>query len=399
MAISLLSGTPIASAGQDTLTRASVSDEEFLQVATESSADLCSNPSPEATRCITLKQPEVASATTASTAVPRSRLSMPQPGEINAAAEPDCEGFWRANSCVDVTWGYIVYEVINGVPGRQLGHQDLRFAVGVAWSWNSLSWSLRSAVKTTNASGTELPAGARGVISNGCAKGGGTVCDSGGGSYTVDLLTGVTHEQSWEPRTVGAVAGTTPTVQSLLGYVGPWMVVQPRGAPGSTVSLNVAEVDGIHGRCDNKVRIYPGCVAAENPAVITYDAIALPKVTEVAQHVYDAQASLSPYHWGWYGKGYPMKLGDAATEAANRAVACPTGGTPPGLSCDEFPIARSEEGAASGYPYSVRYVSPEANSSQGGQTSAYIGYSRILLEEEFWLIAFLPDGRTSWDPR
>ena len=91
---------------------------------------------------------------------------------------------------------------------------------------------------------------------------------------------------------------------SLGGYIGAWLVVSSTGAPGSSISLNIAEVNGVKGRCDRVVRTTPGCVASENPAVITYDSVAYPKVAEVAEHVYDAQASL-PYQLGMVWRWLP----------------------------------------------------------------------------------------------
>ncbi|WP_169308136.1 NucA/NucB deoxyribonuclease domain-containing protein [Saccharomonospora viridis] len=310
-------------------------------------------------------------------------------------AEPDCEtGFLRWNSCRYVEWGYNVWEVVNGVPTKRIGYQTYLFSTEVGWNHLSLNWSLRSTISVLDAWGTEA-VGAQGVVSNGCARDP-LVCTDNGGSCSVFLEKGHSYFQDWEQWETGPVSQGAGSSSSLGGYIGAWLVVSSTGAPGSSISLNIAEVNGVKGRCDRVVRTTPGCVASENPAVITYDSVAYPKVAEVAEHVYDAQASL-PYNWGWYGVGSPLTLGDGATETANRAVSCPPGGTPTGKSCDEYPIAKSNEGAASGYAYSVRYVAPEANSSQGGLTSAYIGYSRIMLNEEFWVLAILPDGRNSWD--
>lgn len=393
-AAAIVGVVPSADAATEPTARPSTA--EFQQLARGASQNTCLNLAADYTgQCVVTKPLTRAKNFTASTGTARQSAIMPT-GAIGSQvnAEPQCPGFWRANSCTGLDWGYIVYEVINGVPGRQLGSENLYFDTRVGWNYNTLTWSLRTSVKVTNATGTEIP-GSTGVMSNGCARDT-LVCDPGGASYAVKLLSGVTESQAWEQRETGVVSQGTGNYVNLSGYVGPWLVVTPTGAPASKVSLNAAEYNGVVGRCDRIVRSYPGCVAAENPADIAYDSTVYPKVTEVAQHVYDAEGSLAP-HYGWYGVGQALTLGNDATEAANRKVACPAGGTPTGLSCDEYPIARSREGAASGGPYSVRYVAPEANNSQGGQTQNYISYCRIMEDEEFWVIAFLPDGRNSWD--
>ncbi|MCR6484005.1 hypothetical protein M8542_14365 [Amycolatopsis sp. OK19-0408] len=394
-AVTVVAGfAPAASADDQPAVRPSTA--QFQQLAAQASQNTCAGLAPSFTgRCVATKPLTKATNFTASvTSAGKSAVMTTGATGARVNAEPQCPGFWRANSCMGLNWGYIVYEVINGVPGKQIGSEDLYFDTRVGWNWNSLNWSLRTSVKVTNATGTELP-GATGVMSNGCARDT-LVCDPGGASYAVKLLTGVTESQGWEQRETGVVSQGTGNYVNLSGYVGPWLVVTPAGAPASKVSMNASEYNGVVGRCDRIVRKSPGCVAAENPADIAYDATIYPKVAEVAQHVYDAEGSLAP-HYGWYGVGQPLTLGNDATEAANRNVACPSGGTPPGKSCDEYPIARSREGAASGGPYSVEYVIPEANSSQGAQTANYIGYCRIMEQEAFWVIAFLPDGRNSWD--
>jgi len=373
------------------------SDHNFVSVAAESSKNLCQNVTKGMSRCITVSPlTQRTSPSSARNLAARTTAKPRSDSQAGTLIEPDCDfGFIRWNSCSIVDLGYDVWEVVNGVPTSIIGWMDLSFHTRVGWDYLSLNWSLRNTLTTVDAWGTEAAGPVFGGVSDGCIADP-LVCDSlSGGSYSVDLERGKSSPQSWEQHETGFVSHGGSSV-NLAGYVGAWLVVEPRGAPGQTVSLNSSPYNGIDGRCDRVVRATPGCVAAENWAPITYDSTAFPLVTEVAQHIYDAEASL-PGNPGWLGRGTALTLGDAATENANRAVACPPGGTPPGLSCDEYPIARAREGAASGRPYSVRYVSPSANSSQGGQTSAYIGYGRIMLNEQFWVLAILPDGRDSWD--
>lgn len=390
---------PAVAAGpaDDPIGYALASDHNFVSIAAESSKNLCQNATKEMNRCITVS-PMTHRASPSSTRNPAARATAKPrgDGQNGTLTEPDCDfGFIRWNSCSIVDWGYEVWQVVNGVPTSIIGWMDLSFSTRVGWDYLSLNWSLRNTLTTVDAWGTEAAGPVIGGVSDGCVADP-LVCDSlSGGSYSVSLQRGKSFPQSWEQHETGFVSHGGSSV-NLAGYVGAWLVVEPLGTPGQTVSLNSSPYNGIDGRCDRVVRSTPGCIAAENWAPITYDSTAFPLVTEVAQHVYDAEWSL-PDNPGWLGIGIGLTLGDGATENANRGVACPPGGTPPGLSCDEYPIARSHEGAASGRPYSVRYVSPSANSSQGGQTSAYIGYSRIMLNEQFWVLAILPDGTNSWD--
>ncbi|PPK66186.1 hypothetical protein V5P93_003902 [Actinokineospora auranticolor] len=391
-AVATPAGTPI------TLQEAAVSKEKFVELARQSEKNTCQFVTKGQDRCISI-QFRTSLTDAANHRDERARTGRdPLDQKLQSASlrEPDCEyDFIRITSCRYKSFSYIVKEVINGFPGREIGGQDLDFDTEVAWNYDSLSWFLRSRVTTTESWGTEkVPVPA--VVGTGCDRDAQVCTSTSGGSYSINLLSDVTHTQDWEQQETGVVSQGLSSYVYLTGYIGASIIISPVGSPGKTLSLNIGDHNGVRGRCDRVVRTYPGCTAAEEPAIIRYNAISHPLVTEVANHVYDAERSL-PGKPGSLTQGTALTLGDDTTEAANRAVACPSGNTPPGKSCDEYPIARSNEGAASGKPYSTRYVAPTANSSQGGLTANHISLCRILKNESFYVYARRADGSSSWD--
>ncbi|MET9083246.1 NucA/NucB deoxyribonuclease domain-containing protein [Streptomyces sp. NPDC004237] len=158
---------------------------------------------------------------------------------------------------------------------------------------------------------------------------------------------------------------------------------------------------GLANRCDSYVGIYsgvnataPGCVNEQVVPTLTYSAVTNPAVSDVAQHVYSAQASL-PSHWGVpvYGNWLSRDT-DLNDQAANRTAAC-TNVLP---SCDEFPLASTHQGAAFSAPgdWSAVTVSASANSSQGGITGAFYTSNRVVEADKFWVKAVLANGSASW---
>jgi hypothetical protein len=98
-------------------------------------------------------------------------------------------------------------------------------------------------------------------------------------------------------------------------------------------------------RCDNAVPGYnqPGCAFMDYvPAMIYSRDGAFP---ELARHIGDAQASGLP---GAYPDGPPLvRMVDDAQQDANRNTACPRSYPRPATkSCDEYPMASTEQGAA-----------------------------------------------------
>ncbi|MFD7606153.1 NucA/NucB deoxyribonuclease domain-containing protein [Streptomyces mirabilis] len=158
---------------------------------------------------------------------------------------------------------------------------------------------------------------------------------------------------------------------------------------------------GLANRCDSYLGIYSGINASARGCVnetfiptLTYSAVANPAVSDVAQHVYSAQASL-PSHWGVPSEGnWLSRDTDLTDQAANRMTAC-TGVLP---SCDEFPLASTHQGAAfsAAGDWSAVTVSASANSSQGGITGAFYTSNRMVEGDKFWVKAILANGSASW---
>jgi len=110
-----------------------------------------------------------------------------------------------------------------------------------------------------------------------------------------------------------------------------------------------------------------------------------PGMALVAKHMAIATGALPGYQDlpGDPGRYTPLTYAPQR-ESANRAVACPASLKPPpgedakNDTCDEYPLASTLEGAASGDPYSICWVPHSQNSSQGGFFSGFRAQNRLL---------------------
>ncbi|MEC3978153.1 NucA/NucB deoxyribonuclease domain-containing protein [Amycolatopsis sp. H20-H5] len=167
--------------------------------------------------------------------------------------------------------------------------------------------------------------------------------------------------------------------------------------PANSVTIADHYENTLWGRCDNLTsnRYSAGCVDYYGASYVFYSAVDNPKVGPVADHVFDAIRAL-PSHWGRPAENHPLtRLTDGAAIDANRRVSCGSGNPP---SCDEYPLASSYQGGNGAAPgdRSTRTVPIEANNSQGGLTSAYFDYYRILDKDPFWVQAQKADGSLAW---
>jgi hypothetical protein len=103
-------------------------------------------------------------------------------------------------------------------------------------------------------------------------------------------------------------------------------------------------------RCDNAVpgpNPIPGCVVPDWAPIMTYSSSG--PYEELAWHILAAQESGLPGSHPDYGLSNPAPLNrlvDEILQARNRSTACPDSWTrPPGLSCDEYPMASTRQGA------------------------------------------------------
>ncbi|MEU7879969.1 NucA/NucB deoxyribonuclease domain-containing protein [Microbispora bryophytorum] len=132
-------------------------------------------------------------------------------------------------------------------------------------------------------------------------------------------------------------------------------------------------------RCD-RILSGAGCVI---PSFIpTLDGLS--DYPAVRAHIMSAQASGLP---GAPGTTPLHRLADAAKVKKNRDTACPDSlPRPPGLTCDEYPMARTWEGAwTSGGAYSTAWVPDTQNSAAGGKFGALVTRDRLLDRDAFWV--------------
>jgi hypothetical protein len=159
-------------------------------------------------------------------------------------------------------------------------------------------------------------------------------------------------------------------------------------------------------RCDS-VNIQKGyekgCVYSPYRPTWTVSDSLYPKVGLVAKHMAMATGNLAG-HQGLPGlPGYNTPLTYTADETDNRRVACGGKTAPPeeaalgNTTCDEYPLAATKQGAASGDPYSICWVPPEANDSQGGQFKTFLFRNRILEDDDFFVNAHYSGDRSGCD--
>jgi hypothetical protein len=141
------------------------------------------------------------------------------------------------------------------------------------------------------------------------------------------------------------------------------------------------------GRCDSEKfpsSPPPGCV--NNKFEPTFTLSARDGVPDIIAHIAHAQATLNQA-WGLKGSGPALhRTTDAALIGRNRAVACPKSRKrPPGKSCDEYPFASTEEGAANNSDFSWDWVHAGQNSAAGGLLGAFYARNRVIDHDAFWV--------------
>lgn len=137
-----------------------------------------------------------------------------------------------------------------------------------------------------------------------------------------------------------------------------------------------------------------GCVVwAYDPTWYVDDAV-FPDMGLAVKHMALATGNLPGYNGlpGDPGRSSPLTYAPARI-AANRTAAC-GGLTAPqpeadqgNTSCDEYPLASTEQGADSGDPYSICWVPPTANTEQGTQNSQFLYDNRMLAGDKYYVDA------------
>lgn len=291
------------------------------------------------------------------------------------------------------------YRVVNGVPSL-IGEMDFRLESSVEFdepgdgSPIGPNWDLNTVITVTYTWGN-LAGGASGSLWTGC-KDHPDKChwSNGSGPENEPVFLGPGSVTSrWYFQYTDLALDQT---KNLFGNLGSAVLVNTPA--GQLIAVDHRE-NTLWGRCDafRKNRWSQGCVDDAGAPFVFYDTITNPAVGPVAAHVYDAIRTL-PSRWGSsFGFGLARLTDDQAIDN-NRAISCAGVVVPPGQSCDEYPMASTYQGGNGAAPddRSTRVVPKSANDSQGGITSAYYDYYRILDGDGFWVQARLADGSTAW---
>ncbi|MFF3018209.1 NucA/NucB deoxyribonuclease domain-containing protein [Streptomyces sp. NPDC057939] len=137
-------------------------------------------------------------------------------------------------------------------------------------------------------------------------------------------------------------------------------------------------------RCDQEIGKSAGCVFPSTLPVLTTMA-QLPEIAANIRRVQDG----GPHHYGDRRRGSALtRTTDTALERANRNAACPTSRTrPTGKSCDEYPFARTNQGASKSdrKDWGWAWVPVSEQNQQGGFLSAFYQGQRVLNGDAFWV--------------
>ncbi|MFI6360674.1 NucA/NucB deoxyribonuclease domain-containing protein [Streptomyces sp. NPDC050743] len=317
----------------------------------------------------------------------------------NNVLDPD-----RFHSCSSASYSATVVTVPGGATIGRMPLTVLQWttdhaaALGTAAAWDH-------GVDVTTGTGT-------GVLAGGVQLSFTSLCTINAGICTVTATSGtqpavytsgsettvIYNEADAGPASSGLNAVTTATSKLGIQWVETYNNLTATWSDNGTFQ---SAGRGLANRCDSYLGIYSGinanaqaCVNETFTPTLTYSAVTNPAVSDVAQHVYNAQASL-PSHWGVPAYGnWLSRDTDLADQADNRMAAC-TGVLP---SCDEFPLASTHQGAAFSAPgdWSAVTVSASANSAQGGITGAFYTSNRVVEADKFWVKAVLANGSASW---
>lgn len=175
---------------------------------------------------------------------------------------------------------------------------------------------------------------------------------------------------------------TTATVEFVFNVNMTWTPpgVAPASAPiGATQNI----------RCDSKRTFFPtsGCVYVNFTANMFVVSKSDPKVTEAARFMARAQKAI-PTHPGVFGVGSALtRTTDATRIRRNRTVACKNVHPGPGQSCDEYPFASTNQGAALVPPgdFRAEAVNAKQNSQVGTNLSRFELFNRIAGRDSFYV--------------
>jgi hypothetical protein len=151
-------------------------------------------------------------------------------------------------------------------------------------------------------------------------------------------------------------------------------------------------------RCDSQGGTYNypagGCVISAYDPVWYVDDAAFPDMGLTVKHMALATGRLPGYNGLSGAPGWASPLTYAPSKkTANHSAACEGETAPPGeaalgnTTCDEYPLATTAEGAASGGPYSICWVPKDDNSAQGTRNSQFLYDNRVLADDHYYVDA------------
>ncbi|GAA2148991.1 NucA/NucB deoxyribonuclease domain-containing protein [Actinomadura napierensis] len=331
---------------------------------------------------------------------------------------------------------YNVFVYIDNDPRKIVGTQKFYNWQWIYYQWNATQWHHES-LTAADAGKDELSGGSYMSMRSLCSIFS-ERCQTARSNPTEAfpwLFTGTQKViYDWQEKLIQDPLPGYEYATALGGYLGMELSSSTPGSePPTQTIIDNGSLDGfgqnLDGRCDNADTapseghpdgtINRGCVDQVFTPLLEYDARPdhNPLVQEVAKHIYDRQKGdpsatpvadgaptptnkTLPTRWGVGTIGRPLhRTQDESRITANRNTACPAGRP---VSCDEWPMASTREGAANpeppvdGQDWSWRTVPRAANDSQGGLTGDFYNKNRVLDGDAFWLRAILNDGRASW---
>ena len=332
-----------------------------------------------------------------------------------ATIAPECADQFsnpnRFTSCSDDFWAVRNWRTVNGVT-TLIGEMDIEIESSVEFDdpsagQSGAGWDLNTEVTVYYTWGN-LETGTTGSIWQGCYQHPdkcSTTVQAGSNSNFPEPITlsPGSLTRKWYTQ-LSAAMPTNNIITNLYGNLCTALLVN---TPAGQITLVDHAGNTLWGRCDVgsfsfgstiiSNRYGAGCVDDLGLSLVLYSTPDNPSVGPVAAHVYDAIRAL-PSHWG-SPFGSPLnRLMDPVAVGNNRAISCSGVISPPGFSCDEYPLATTYQGGngASADDRSTRVVPQTANNSQGGLTSGYYDYYRVVNSDPFFVQAVLADGSTAW---
>ncbi|MET8757520.1 NucA/NucB deoxyribonuclease domain-containing protein [Lentzea sp. NPDC004782] len=277
----------------------------------------------------------------------------------------------RTQMCMIDAWTVTVTRTVNGVV-TPIGGFD----------YNGYNYSYTSADMSTWASQTEIgmynPWGdIAGIQVSGASSCTGACINGGADFPSQPVVPGAFPGGEAFFTSTATTRGSEGRASTTLTYY----FTKPGATPSTPHDVPTPDV-----RCDHKLpgnNTVAGCIVYGIAPVMTYS-LTTP-YPELAAHIRDAQATGIP---GSPFGGSPLhRLIDPTLQQRNRDVACPDSlPRPPGKSCDEYPMASTWEGAATGVNnYSWRMIDEAQNSNGGNAMNTFYRNMRLLDWDAFYV--------------